>query len=89
MLRSGLIISVIIFLSCRAAVINAQFADFSRPYDGEGSQSLDFVYHSHEDMTDFLRFDIVGLKFQLIDFSFDVCVGKQHSDIQISQLYTR
>lgn len=58
MLRSGLVISVIIFLSCQATVINAQFADFSRPYDNDASQPLEFVYHSHEDMTDFLRFDI-------------------------------
>lgn len=49
-------ITVILFLSCQTAVIYAQFAEFSQPYDVDSGHSLDFVYHSHEEMTDFLRY---------------------------------
>ncbi len=52
MLRSSL---VILFLSCQTAVIYAQFSEFSQPYDARPGPTLDFVYHSHEEMTEFLR----------------------------------
>ncbi|XP_070501036.1 carboxypeptidase D-like isoform X3 [Chironomus tepperi] len=49
------LLSVILFLSCQT-LIYGQFSELSRPYDvGSAPQTLDFVYHNHEEMTNFLR----------------------------------
>lgn len=55
MLRRGFV-TVILFLSCHT-LIYGQIPELSRPYDAADTipQTLDFVYHNHEEMTNFLR----------------------------------
>lgn len=78
MLRSSVVISVILFLSGQTALIYAQFAEFSQPYEVDAGHSLDFVYHSHEEMTDFLRYVRLPLRStDLIKYLSIACVDKQ------------
>ena len=46
-------LSVIAFVSC-VHLIYGQLSDFSVPYNADAVQ-LDFVYHNHEEMTNYLR----------------------------------
>lgn len=46
-------LSVIAFVSC-VHLIYGQLSDFSAPYTADVAQ-LDFVYHNHEEMTNYLR----------------------------------
>jgi hypothetical protein len=55
MLRS-VFLSVIVSLSCHT-LIYGQFTELARPFDGSSlaPQPLEFVYHNHDEMTNFLR----------------------------------
>lgn len=47
------LLSVIALVSC-IHLIYGQSLDLSRPYESETTH-LDFVYHNHEEMTNYLR----------------------------------
>lgn len=52
-------LSVIAFVSC-VHLIYGQLSDFSGPYNADAAQ-LDFIYHNHEEMTNYLRLVLLYL----------------------------
>lgn len=62
-------LSVIVLVSC-VHLIYGQLPDISRSYDTEVTH-LDFVYHNHEEMTNYLRsvdWQVFIRKMALIEF---------------------
>lgn len=51
-MHSKRLLSVIVFVSC-VHLIYGQLSDVSRSYESEAQ--LDYVYHNHEEMTNYLR----------------------------------